>query len=320
LREAAVLASALGAFAVSPGGAALRTAAAAERVALFAFEGFGLPKKHELAPVKVTAAVSRALAAAGYEVVEPPLTLRDMTGAVGCDAVDGPCAVKIGAFLKVQKVVVGKLTYADGRVLMRARTFLSADGLLELDREDSAAADDRELDRVSAGLAAAVASAGTTPPRGPGGAAGLGGTAGGGGHGGLGAASIGALGAGAALLAGGAAAGIGVAVTVGGIRRHPLDSPGDFEAVQREIEGGRALARVGAVLAGLGGAALVAGVVLVWHDRRAGGGAAATSGSRSAGVGSGEAGAGTGALRIGLGVAPGGGPLLTLHLALGGMP
>jgi len=289
LPAAAAAATLLAAVAAGPAAAAAAPAPAPApaarptlRVAVFPFEGFDLPPALEMTPVSAAEAVSRTLAGAGHDVIEPPLTLRDMVVALDCKAVDGPCAVKMGKNLSVDRVVVGKLYAADGGVLVRVRIFACADGRIVYERDETARADARSLsvatnhtaDAVAAATATAAAPAAAPGPH-------------------RSSAPLGLLAAGGALAACGLASAIGLGATVASIDHAPDPATvADFDAVQRRIESGHRLAVASAVLGGVGIAVMGAGLILLVGERpsRGGGGVALLGG-----------------------VAPGGGPALALR-------
>jgi hypothetical protein len=106
-------------------------ARAADRVAVFAFEGTALPPEVEAAPLGLSKAMRDRLAGAGRAPLEPALTLPDMRAAVGCMAMDGTCATKIGAYLGVTHLVVGRLSADAGGVRVRIEVWRTLDGALE---------------------------------------------------------------------------------------------------------------------------------------------------------------------------------------------
>jgi len=123
----AALAVAVAGALLGAGGAA----AAADRVAVFAFEGEALPHEVEAAPLGLSKAVRDRLAAAGRAPLEPALALADMRAAVACRGLDGTCATKIGAYLGVTHVVVGRLTADAAGVRVRIEVWRAVDGALE---------------------------------------------------------------------------------------------------------------------------------------------------------------------------------------------
>jgi hypothetical protein len=239
-------------------------APAVVRFAVFAFEGFDLPPALEMTPVSVAEAVSWTLAGAGHTVIDPPLTLRDMIVALDCKAVDGPCAVKMGKNLGVDRVVVGKLYGADGGVLVRLRAFDCKDGAILFESDEKTRADAGSIaaasNRAATALAVARRGGAKSAPLAP--------------H--AGAASVGLLAAGGALLAGGLATAVGLGATVASIRGAGTPTTaGDFDAIQRRIEGGHRLVVATVVLGAAGLGVFGAGLVLFAGERKHGGGAVA---------------------------------------------
>ena len=82
---------------------------AGERVVLYAFETVKLPKTIEFAGLGLHKVVSEHLAGAGYEVVEPVLGLKDMMVALACPKMNTACAKAIAKNLEVDAVAVGRL-------------------------------------------------------------------------------------------------------------------------------------------------------------------------------------------------------------------
>jgi len=132
-------------------------AVAAGTVALFPFEGTDLPTEVEYAPLGLGKAVEIKMKAAGYDVAEPPLLLRDMMIAVECEKMTGPCATLIGNNLAADFIVVGKLERVGEEVRVRVRRFRVSDGFLEVDVDDALPGKVAELAGAFDSLAARVA-------------------------------------------------------------------------------------------------------------------------------------------------------------------